>query len=155
MSLRIGLVLCLLLAAASARAQALAPSHLQASESLLEQMDMEGLMARSIDSVLDAQLQSNPHLVPFEDIMREFMADAMGWESIKGDLIRVYAEAFSEAELRDLGDFYATDLGQKTIRLMPTLMQQGMEIGQRVVMERQPELERRIEERIEELGSQD
>ena len=86
--------------------------------------------------------------------MREFMADAMSWDAVGDDLARVYAEAYTEAELRELGVFYATDLGQKTIQLMPVLMQQGMEIGQQVVLERQPELERRIEERVRELESQ-
>ena len=145
--------LCLL-AAGSARAQDISASHLQASVDLLMQMDMEGIMARSIDSVMDAQLQANPQLGPFEDIMREFMADAMSWDAVGDDLARVYAEAYTEAELRELGVFYATDLGQKTIQLMPVLMQQGMEIGQQVVLDRQPELERRIEERVRELESQ-
>ena len=143
-----------LLATGAARAQDLSASHLQASEDLLMQMDMEGIMARSLDTVLDAQLQGNPQLLPFEDIMREFMADAMSWESVGPDLTRVYAQAYTEAELRELSVFYATDLGRKTIQLMPVLMEQGMEVGQRVVVEPQPELERRIQARVRELEAQ-
>lgn len=148
------LVALCLLAAASARAQEVSASHLQASEDLLRQMDMERMMTRSIDTLVDGQLQANPQLVPFEDIMREFLTDAMSWESVGPDLVRIYAEAYTEVELRELSVFYATDLGQKTIQQMPILMQQGMEIGQQAVQERQPELERRVQARVRELEAQ-
>jgi hypothetical protein len=42
----------------------------------------------------------------------------------------IYAKHFTAVELEKLNQFYQTPLGAKTLTLMPTLMQEGMALGQ-------------------------
>jgi hypothetical protein len=55
-------------------------------------------------------------------------------------MIPVYAQHYSVAELRQLGAFYKTPVGAKTLRLMPQLMNEGMQAGQRIMMPRMQKL---------------
>ena len=135
----------------SALAQDYSEDHLQAAEELLDQIDMHNLMATSIDGVLDAQLEQNPQLAPYKDVMRSFMQEHMGWQSLKEPFTRIYAEAFTEEELREITAFYRTETGRKAAELTPVLMSRGMELGQKIVEENTPELERRLLERAREL----
>jgi hypothetical protein len=43
--------------------------------------------------------------------------------------IRIYAKYFTEAEIVDLNEFYATPTGRKSMEVMPHLMREGMEAG--------------------------
>ena len=44
-------------------------------------------------------------------------------------MVELYARHFTDQEVRDLIDFYQTPTGRKTIAVMPTLMQESMEVG--------------------------
>ena len=52
----------------------------------------------------------------------------MSWASLKPEFLKIYSEAFSAKELREINEFYSTDTG-KTIQSMPSLMAQGGQIG--------------------------
>lgn len=114
---------------------------LQAAEALLESVNLEQLLAESIDTVLSAQVQQEPMLRQHEEGMRRFLRKHMSYASLKPDLVRIYAEAFTADELRELTAFYRTPLGIKTVSLMPRLMQQGSELGMQRVQENMHELE--------------
>ena len=45
-------------------------------------------------------------------------------------MVDLYARYFTEQEIRDLIDFYQTPTGQKSIAVMPALMQDSMEAGE-------------------------
>lgn len=138
--------------AGEAPAAAPSASHLKAAEDVLSALDMETMLSESIDSTLRMQIDANPMLKDFEDIMRQFLRKYLGWESIKPQVVALYAEAFTEAELKQLGDFYRTPLGGKVAKLMPTLLEKGGEIGQAAVEAHQGELEEAIGKRLEELS---
>lgn len=127
-------------------------SHLKAAEEVLAALDMETLLSESIDSTLRMQMEANPMLKDFEDIMRSFLRKYLGWESIKPQVVTLYAEAFTEPELKQLGDFYRTPLGAKVAKLMPVLLEKGGQIGQAAVEAHQGELEEAIGKRIEEMS---
>ncbi len=112
-----------------------------AAEELLESINLDQLLSESIDSVLSAQVQQEPVLRQHEAGMRRFLRKHMSYASLKPDLVRIYAEAFTAAELRELTAFYRTPLGVKTVSLMPRLMQQGSELGMQRVQENMHELE--------------
>lgn len=134
-------------------AQNLTDTHLQAAEELLIEMDMEKTLAESINVVLDAQLQQTPELAQFEDVMRAFLQKYMSWQCLKEHMVQLYAEAFTEQELREIVAFYRTETGRKVIELTPVLMRKGMALGQQAVQEHMPELEQMILERMQELNS--
>ena len=50
---------------------------------------------------------------------------------IMNELIPVYAKYYTNAELEQIIAFYETPLGQKITRVMPQVMQESMQIGQK------------------------
>lgn len=119
-------------------------THRAAAESLTTLMQMETLLQQSYEQIIDVQIQGNPKLHPYRQVMLDFFAKHMSWEMLKEDMISLYVESFTEDELLVLAGFYSTPVGQKAVQVMPELMRQGAEIGARRVQEHLPELERMI-----------
>jgi hypothetical protein len=134
-------------------AQSLTDTHLQAAEELLMEMNAEQMLAESINVMIDAQLQQTPELAQFEDVMRAFLEKYMSWQCLKEHMVRLYAEAFTEQELREIVAFYRSETGRKAIELTPVLMSKGMALGQQAAQDHVPELEQMILERMQELSS--
>lgn len=146
------LTLTFLLAAGAGAQQKPSASHLKAVEELLQTMNVSAVLDRSIDVMLQAQINTNPGLKPYEDIMRQFMTKYLSWEAVKPGMVQMYAEAFTEPELRELTTFYRTPLGQKAMTKMPELVQKGAAIGQKAVQDHLPELQEAIKKKMQESG---
>lgn len=121
------------------------------AEKLLSTMGMEQAMVQSMEQMLNLQLQQNPSLAPYKKVMVEFFSKHMSWESLKPELIKMYAQAFSAAELREITDFYSTEVGSKSIKLIPTLVAQGAQIGVSRVQDNIDELQAMIEAEADRL----
>jgi len=116
------------------------------AEKLFSTIGMDTAMEQTIVQMVDLQLQQNPAMVPYKHVMVEFFNKHMNYESLKPDLIKIYTEVFSEKELKELNDFYATDTGKKTIETMPVLMAKGGQIGMQRVQNNMQEFESVIAE---------
>lgn len=124
------------------------------AEKLLDTMKMDRALQHSIEVMLNLQLQQNPSLAPYKAVMIEFFQKYMSYQSLKSDLITIYAEAFTASELHDINSFYATPTGQKTIEVIPVLMSKGGQLGAKRVQENISELKQMIKkesERIQDL----
>lgn len=124
------------------------------AEKLLAVMGMEEAMVQSMSQMIDLQLQQNPTLAPFKPVMMEFFSKHMSWGSLKPDILKIYSDTFSAQELREINAFYATDTGQKTIQLMPSLMAQGGQVGAARVQANIGELQAMIKAEVERLQEQ-
>jgi hypothetical protein len=110
-----------------------------------------------MSQMIDLQLQQNPTLAPFKPVMMKFFSKHMSWASLKPEFLKIYSEAFSAKELREINEFYSTDTGKKTIQLMPSLMAQGGQIGAARVQANIGELQEMIKaesERLQKLSEQ-
>ena len=76
----------------------------------------------------------------------------MSYESIKPELIKMYSEAFTASELKEIIAFYSTDVGQKSIQKMPALTAQGAQLGATRVQQNIGDLQAMIEAEAERLG---
>lgn len=126
------------------------------AEKLLNIMGMDQAFEQSISQMLDLKLQQNPALAPYKGVILEFFSKYMSYESLKPDMLKIYSEAFTADELKEINRFYATEVGKKTIEKMPTLMAQGGQIGAARVQENIGELQEMIKaeaERIQGLQS--
>lgn len=121
---------------------------------LLELTGTEQMLNQTMGNMLELQIQQNPALAPFKEVMLEFFEKYMGYESLKPELLRLYNENFTEQELKELNDFYRTDTGKKSIELMPYLVQQGSMIGVQRFQANQDELRRMIELEAARLGAE-
>jgi uncharacterized protein len=138
--------------ATGARAQQPSASHVQAVEELLQAMNISTVLSQTTDVMIKAQIEANPQLKQIEDVMRQFMAKYLSWEYLKPGMVQLYAEAFTEPEIRELVTFYRTPVGQKTVIQMPELFQKGAALGQKAVQDHLPELQEAIEKKMKENG---
>jgi len=136
----------------SFQAQADEASHRAAVDKLIVAMNMEKSHTNSLENLVQAQSRQNPALVAMQPTMREFLNKYMGWDAVKDDMIKIYQESFSEAELGQLVAFYESELGKKTLQQMPVLIGKGMQIAQERMQKHLPELQAALKEAAEKQG---
>src|SRR5690348_9956715 len=93
------------------------------------QAQLGTMMEKQFDSFAkcDAAL---PVIREFSGAIGEKVAAVFGSEEMKVDVASVYAEVFSEDELKEIIGFYQSPLGRKLLDRMPDLMQKSMQITQ-------------------------
>ncbi len=121
------------------------------AENLLDKMGMQDLLERSTEQMLDLQIQQNAALKPFKHVMLKFLKKHMSYESLKPDMVAIYADAFTESELKELNAFYSTPTGKKTIQKLPELMVKGSQLGALRVQQNMQELQQMIAAEAERL----
>lgn len=135
----------------SAGARAADPGgHTRAAQELVEVMHVERSVKDALDIMIKAQLQANPDLSQFEDLLRAFFAKYMGWDALRDDYAQLYADTFSEPEIKQLVTFYRTPVGQKLIGSLPEIMRKSAELGQAKVGEHLEELKSQVTKRVQE-----
>jgi hypothetical protein len=139
------LALLVLLAMGAPAYAAADESSAAAAEKLLEVMHMNQTLERTIDRSLDVQLKKNPALVTYKDVMRRFLDRYMSYESLKPDLVKIYANAFTSKELAEITAFYQTPTGRKALEMTPELAAEGAQLGIQRVREHVDELKQMID----------
>ncbi|HEU4885414.1 MAG TPA: DUF2059 domain-containing protein [Longimicrobium sp.] len=129
---RLLMILALVLAAAPAAAQPEpTPGEVAAVRELLEVSRTRENFIRGME--LGLEQGGIGEMTPeIRAVLREFMDEHFRYDEMEPDFIRMYADAFTEEEIRGLTAFYRTPIGQRVVETLP-------EIGaasQRIVMER-------------------
>lgn len=145
------LVASLHLATTPARADSAATAE---AEKLLQTMNMQSALQASMEQMLDVQIQQNPAMGPYRQVMQQFFQKHMSYQSLKPELVQIYAEAFSAQELAEINQFYTSQVGQKTIQKMPELMGKGARIGAARVQANIGELQAMIKAEAQRLEQQ-
>lgn len=108
-------------------------SHYLAAEKLLLTINTKSSLEQSISMMLKLQTDANPQMKQKEEQLKGFFTKYLGWEALKDELVALYTNEFSEAELKDLTAFYNTPTGKKISSKQGILMQKGATIGQEKV----------------------
>jgi len=58
------------------------------------------------------------------------MKDEMSWGKLKGPIAQVYADVYTDAEMKDIIKFYKSPVGQKVLAKMPELMNASIQVAQ-------------------------
>jgi hypothetical protein len=134
-----------------ARAQSPAPSagHRRAAEDLIAVMDMEQVFNQGVEMMMQAQINADPMLKQFEDIVRAFMGKYLKWSDLEADYAKIYMDVFSEDELRQMVELYQTPLGKKMLKTLPDLLARGAQLSNDRLQPHLPELQQQIFERLE------
>ena len=127
----------------------------QAATELIKLMGLEEQMLGGAAAMVDAMSSQSPELRQYRDVIIEWAESIMTWETFGPQLTQIYAEAFTENELRDLIAFYKTPTGQKTLSLMPELTQKGAQLGVTEAQAHIPRLQQMIQARKAELEADD
>lgn len=80
-----------------------------------------------------------------ETAMRQMMQD-IDWETIQTSMERVYAETFTEAELKGITEFYSTPSGQAMIEKNTELQQKSMQAMMPAIMEASQKMGQSVQE---------
>lgn len=88
----------------------------------------------------------------FADVMRRFFAEHFRYEDMEPAYIQMYADLFTEQELRDLVAFYRTPVGQRMVELTPDIAARTQQITSEIMEESMPELMQMI---MESMGDED
>ncbi len=62
--------------------------------------------------------------------------------------VEIYDRHYTLSEIHEMEAFYATPLGQKSIKLLPTITREGMEAGQLWAQDMMPDIMPRIQQRL-------
>ena len=73
--------------------------------------------------------------------MMDMLFKELSWDKFKDYYIDIYAETFTEEELKGIIEFYKSPIGQKFIKKTPELMEKGMEIVQKQMNEIMPKID--------------
>lgn len=126
-------------------------SHLKAAQDLIASININKTMTETVDRMVALEVQKNPQLGPFKDIMRDFFLKYMTGDVLTDFISKLYVEEFSEKELNELTAFYKTSTGQKAIKKLPVLTQKGAIWGQKQVNDNIDELRTLIAEESKRL----
>lgn len=148
--MRILFVSLLVLGCASASAD-LDARKIDVARRLVELSDFAAVVAGGADVTADAMIASNPTLRPYKAVIMEWFAIAFEDENLVSEMAEIYADSFSETELREIVAFSETPTGQKLLKMQPELMRKGAEVGRRIGEQNAVLLQSMIQERASEL----
>ncbi|MBK7951764.1 MAG: DUF2059 domain-containing protein [Deltaproteobacteria bacterium] len=129
-------------------------SHREAAAEFLELMQVEQTMTNMSGLMADAMVKQNPKMAPYRDVVIAWSNETMSWSTHRDAFVELYVDALSEGELRDLIAFYRSPSGQKSIRVMPELMNRGAEIGNKAATANMGKLQSMIRARAAELEAE-
>jgi len=113
-------------------------SHNAAAKELLELMNADQTIELAYEQMhahmsgmaeqLGVTEETRPTLDVHIEKMVEVMKEEMSWDKMEPYIVAAYVSVYSEEELRELGEFYASPLGQKFVAKMPELMEATMKM---------------------------
>lgn len=141
----IALLIC---GAVEAQTTAISPSHLKAAEDVLVASGAGNQLKENMSAMVTQASANVPEdkKPKFIEIMNTFMGKYMNWDLMKDQMAAIYAQEFSEKELKDLATFYRSPLGVKLNQKQPALFQKSALIGQQAVQSHQAELQQMMQE---------
>jgi hypothetical protein len=136
---------------AAAQNSEISASREAAARELVDVMNLEPQLMSGATAMMNAMVAQTPQLEDYRDVILGWAESVLTWEVFGPKLTAMYAEAFTENELRDLAAFYRTPTGQKALTLVPELINQAAQMGVIEAQSRRSELEQLIQQRAAEL----
>jgi hypothetical protein len=116
------------------------PGAERAAGDLLRIMHLDQQWPAMMSNTIDRMIVNQPVMAPYRETMLTFMTKYAGWQSAEPTLQHLYAQQFTEAELRDLIAFYRSPTGQKSVAKLPELQERGAAMGEQLVASHKDEL---------------
>ena len=130
-------------------------SRMKFAEELLLAMDVDKALGRSFDMVKKFQarnldmfvkkMKDKDKVLKFQNEIMDMMKKEMSWDNLKTDFIKIYAETYTEEELKGLVKFYQSPLGKKFISKQPEMQKRTMEMMRKIMMRVMPKIQQMTE----------
>ena len=144
------------------QAQAIDPQFRADIETLFQVTGAGALGAQmatmAANQIIDAMQQAQPEVpervatVVKETLNGEFARAFEARGELMAVLVEIYARHFTQAEVKALLAFYATDVGRKLVSVLPLLAQESAAAGQQWAQENMPRMIERLEQRLRAEG---
>jgi hypothetical protein len=73
--------------------------------------------------------------------MMDLIGKELSWDNMKDDYINLWADVYTDQELKDIIAFYKTPSGQAMVKKQPELMKRSMEVSQKVMAKIMPKIQ--------------
>ncbi len=123
-----------------------------AVDELFTVMHLAETFQQGLEQAVRTQLDAQPSLRPMEGVMRAFFARYMSFDAMRDGFARIYLDAFTELEVRQMTAFYRTPVGRRAVQEVPDLMRRGGQIGTEQVRAHQSELLEMVRAEMERRG---
>jgi len=131
-----------------------AAAHEAAARELFKALKLQSGISDTANAMIDSEIGRNPGLTPYREVMVGWLKKYMTWDAMEPELVKMYTETFSEAELKQMAVFYGSPAGQKSLEKLPEMMQRTAMAGARISQPHQDELRAAMEAKSEELKKQ-
>ena len=126
-------------------------SHIAAAEELVSAIGADNATEAGL-AMLHVILQQNPDLVPYEDVIKSWFMNMVASEEFKTQSRDVYIKHFTEPELRQITQFYRTEVGKKLARSLPAIAKESSEACAKYIQEHLPDLQAKLAEAQDEAA---
>lgn len=145
-----GILALLMLITAPVAAQQPAPDSARtaAAAELVEVLKLEYSQVPDMTGAMSGFTGNSPATIEMAKMVTEFYQEFMPWDTVKPRIVRIYADMYTESELRELTAFYRTPIGQKLIDKTPEIGKAMMQMSQELLLPHMTELQQRMMARI-------
>ncbi|MBI5381207.1 MAG: DUF2059 domain-containing protein [Opitutae bacterium] len=140
--------------------QTVAKATIADAEDVMRKMNFDSMLDKILTQQKQASLTMMKRMVSGasgrgaapEDVaalqqkVMDVMFSQMNAESLRGDFARIYSEVFTKDELRSMGEFYGTPLGQTMIEKQPAMQQKITEVMQSKMVSVMPKIQQMSQE---------
>lgn len=128
--------------------QTLSPSRLAAAQQMLIALGIDKQFGTIVTNQIDVASNQIPDdkKVAFKKVMNTFMTKYFTWDLLKDKMAAIYANEFTEDELKQITIFYNSPVGQKVGQKLPSLTQRAMMVGQEAVVAHKDELQQMMQD---------
>jgi hypothetical protein len=88
----------------------------------------------------------------FRTNLGNVISDALSWEKLKPDFVKIYMEAFSEPEIDGMLAFYKSPVGQAMVAKTPALTTKGSELSQQKLVGAEPAIDKVVRDLMAAVG---
>lgn len=127
MKIQAGILISLLAVAGAATVCAQAKDVKQI-EYLLDIQNMEDTCDNAVMGMLRELFATSPDLMMHQDIIGQYTEERVSWQALRPDAVKVYAEFFTDDDVKELIKFYNSKLGQKVLAVTPAISDRMREI---------------------------
>jgi hypothetical protein len=114
-------------------------------------MKLQENLSETANAMIDSEVGRNPGLTPYREVMVTWLKKYMTWEAMQPELTKMYTEAFTEDELKQMAAFYGSPAGKKSLEKLPEMMQRTAMTGARLSQPHSDELRAAMTAKSEEL----
>jgi len=129
----------------------ISPEAEKAAYKLFKVLKIKEGIRSALDQSLEFQIKRMPAMAPYKDIYLDFFHKYTKWDDMKKDLAKLYASNFTVKELNELSKFYSSEVGKKSLVILPRLTAVTMKFAQARIAKHAKELKDAVEKRAKEL----